>query len=497
MTYFKPALVALTLVAAPAAWADVTALDVWNDTIAMSESSGLTVTGTVDSAGAITTVRDVTLVVDAPEFSFTGKLGDMKLTETGIGTVEISTPPVYPVTITAMVEGESVEVTVLLSHQGERVVASGNPGAIIYDYSYDSLTANVTDIKAEDAPGEIAMQMTLDGFKGRVEAAAQAAARQTVSDIAIAALKTTVNATDPEKTGRFSLAFDLNDYRARTTTVTPAGVSVFDMGAKLRAGFRQDSTASVGGAAFDMRFVDDETNGAVRGTLGQSTTDVLFSKDRLVLLTNQKDIDVTVTSADMPFGELGTKIADTSFGLTMPIAPSDEAGDIRILTSFKGLEIAEVLWSMFDPMGQLPRDPANVVLDLKGKGRWMMDILDESSYGMTSDVLGEIESLQIADLEVSVAGASLTGSGAFDIDNTDLSTFPGMPAPSGQATLRLSGAMGLMDKLVAMGLIPQDQVMGVKMMLGLFARSVGEDEMESVLEITEDGAILANGQRLQ
>ena len=55
-----------------------------------------------------------------------------------------------------------------------------------------------------------------------------------------------------------------------------------------------------------------------------------------------------------------------------------------------------------------------------------------------------------------------------------------------------------MDKLVAMGLLPQDQAMGARMMLGLFARpGEGEDTLVSKIEVSGDGAISANGQRLQ
>ena len=39
--------------------------------------------------------------------------------------------------------------------------------------------------------------------------------------------------------------------------------------------------------------------------------------------------------------------------------------------------------------------------------------------------------------------------------------------------------------------------MGAQMMMGAFTRPVGEDMLETTVEITGDGQILANGQRLQ
>ena len=87
----------------------------------------------------------------------------------------------------------------------------------------------------------------------------------------------------------------------------------------------------------------------------------------------------------------------------------------------------------------------------------------------------------------------MTGDGYFAFDNSF-----GIPIPSGTANMMLVGANGLMDTLVSMGLLPQEQAMGARMMLGLFARpGDGEDTLVSTIEVKEDGQILANGQRLK
>ena len=55
-----------------------------------------------------------------------------------------------------------------------------------------------------------------------------------------------------------------------------------------------------------------------------------------------------------------------------------------------------------------------------------------------------------------------------------------------------------MENLVKLGFVPQEQVLGARMMLGLFARPGDEpDELVSEIAITEDGQVLANGQRLR
>jgi hypothetical protein len=111
---------------------------------------------------------------------------------------------------------------------------------------------------------------------------------------------------------------------------------------------------------------------------------------------------------------------------------------------------------------------------------------------------GELNSMNLNSLVLSLAGAELTGEGAFTFNNEDLESFGGMPAPTGAMDLKLVGGNGLLDKLVAMGFVPEDQALGARMMMGLFAvPGEGEDTLTSKIEVTEDGQVLANGQRLK
>ena len=109
-----------------------------------------------------------------------------------------------------------------------------------------------------------------------------------------------------------------------------------------------------------------------------------------------------------------------------------------------------------------------------------------------------LNAVTIQELLVSAAGAKLTGTGDFAFNNDDLTSFDGMPAPSGEANLSLTGANTLMDKLIEMGLMSDDDAMGARMMMGMLAvPGEGEDTLNSKIEISEDGKILANGQRIK
>jgi hypothetical protein len=146
----------------------------------------------------------------------------------------------------------------------------------------------------------------------------------------------------------------------------------------------------------------------------------------------------------------------------------------------------------------LPRDPATIELDLTGEVKLTQDLMDEKAMAQMGDTPpGELHSAKVNTLTVRAAGAELTGDGAFTFDNTDLTSFDGLPRPQGVLNLMLVGGNGLLDKLVAMGFVPEDDAMGARMMMGLFAVPAGDDVLTSTIEVNEQGHVLANGQRLK
>jgi hypothetical protein len=95
------------------------------------------------------------------------------------------------------------------------------------------------------------------------------------------------------------------------------------------------------------------------------------------------------------------------------------------------------------------------------------------------------------------AGAEVSAAGGLTFDNADTVTFGGMPRPDGTITLGIKGANQLVDNLIALGILSEDDAMGFRMGLAMFARpGAGADELTSEIEFKE-GGLFANGQRLQ
>jgi hypothetical protein len=105
-----------------------------------------------------------------------------------------------------------------------------------------------------------------------------------------------------------------------------------------------------------------------------------------------------------------------------------------------------------------------------------------------------VDNAEIKALNLKIAGAELQTTGSAIMDS---SQFP--PVPEGTVNISLTGAQGLIGKLTEIGLIPEQNVMMIQGMTAMFFRpgDGGEDHLISVIEMTKDGHIKANGMQIK
>ncbi|MFN0115052.1 MAG: DUF2125 domain-containing protein [Paracoccaceae bacterium] len=474
-----------------AARADLTADQVWQSWSDYYSSLGQEITSAAsERQGDTLVVSGVAMTAKMPTGSYSAAFGDVRLRELGDGRVEISFAPEVPITLNNTAEsGETVDMGMRMMQTGMSVVASGTPEALSYDVAAPDVRFGIDKMTVDGA--EVPMQATVAMTGGAgTHKVTSGGARAVSSSFTADALSFDVAAKNPEGEGNFTAKGNMAGISGMSDATMPEGIDMTDMKAALAAGFGLTSGLTFGSGSYSVDFNDAGKTMTANVEAGGGNLDIALSKAGLVYGGGGKAAKISVVASDLPF-PVDLAYAETGFNLTMPLSQSDAAQPVAFLVKVIDLTVSEAIWGMIDAGNQLPHDPATVILDVSGMAKLMVDLFDPAVAESPAPP-GQIDQVTLNQLLVRLAGAELTGSGAVNVDNS-----AGMPAPVGAVDLQLTGGNKLLDTLASMGLIPPDQVMGAKMMLGLFAVPTGEDVLTSKIEFKEDGGIYANGQRVQ
>jgi len=493
---------AATLVAGQAARAEVTAQQVWddwNDSLAMYGEGAVTI-GSEESGDGAVTVTDIAFTMTGEDGTvITGTLPSLVLTENGDGTVDVAMSEDYPITISspgdASTGQEPTDVALAIRQSGMTMTVSGDPGAMTYDLAaaryaleLDAVTEGGVEMPAE-------AMLAFNDVSGSYTTTT-ADMRTIEYDLGAASLDLLVDATNPDDGSTVSLSGKVADLATQASMAMPLD-AVADPEMMMN-GLALDGGYSYGGADYIFEVAD--ATGPTSGTLSTGAGELAFSvsSDSVTYDSSVTGVAVEVASAMMPF-PISATVAEYGISLLVPMSATDAPTDWAFGLNLTDLAVNEEIWAMLDPGAMLPHDPATAIIDLTGTATLFYDFMDPAQMEAmeAAAVPGEINSVSLNDLNLSIGGAQVTGTGAFTLDNTDMTTFAGIPRPEGAVDLQVDGLNGLIDTLVSMGLLPQEQVMGARMMLGLLFVPAGDDQLTSRIEVTADGQLLANGQRLQ
>ena len=439
-------------------------------------------------------VTGMKIAMDQDGAKINGGIDEVRFRDLGNGTVEVTMADAYAIDLLMPESGKTQEISLKLTQPGVRLIAGGSATRTEYTYSAPSV---VIDMQIREDGAILAdIDTVLSGIAGAYTLETQTATSVLDSTLSIDTVGFTIAAGDTESGANITGALAALKLGSNGTFL---GIDAMEnMAQALRDGFAAEVDLSFGQGDYtiDVRDSGKPSKLVASNATGHFRTEM--TKGALRYGVGGTGVKMVVTGADIPFPELRLGYEEASFDVLMPLIASDQPTDFTILTRFVDLAVSDEIWAMFDPIATLPRDPATVIIDAKGKMRLTTDLLDEQAMAaLGADIPGEIHALDLTELTVKFAGAQVTGTGGVTFDNTDTATFDGVPAPTGQFDLEIRGGNALIDKLVAMGAIPADQAMVTRMMMAMFAKpGDGPDVLTSSLEFRDKG-FFANGQRLK
>ena len=481
---------------ATASYADVTAQQVWDDwksQLQIYGDDGLTVSGETMANGVLT-VSDVTLKGEEDDVSIVAEIGNLTFTEQGDGTVRVGMAPSYPITFSS----NDFELTLLTSMEAVETLVSGTPDAMTYDLSaarYQIEIAHLSEY-GDAIPGDA--RLTAYDLRASYQST-PGALNALVFDGSLGRVNVLIDFADPDGSDEYvTMGADLRDVALALDTALPMEFDVDNPDFDSLRDAHLVGSFGISGAdyVFDINDNGDIAQGSV--TTGSSLVEADLSFERLSYATMTNDITLDIVTPDLPM-PLRLSADNYGYGVSLPTARADEAQTFDLSIDFSNIAINDAIWDMFDPGAVLPRDPITLQLEVFGKLRPLFDFLDPAQAAAIADaeLPVELHSFTLDTLRVSGLGAMLSGSGALLFDNDDTQTFAPFPRPEGTAGLQIDGLNALLDNLIEMGLVQQGDIMGPRMMMGMFARSVGDDQMAVDVEILEGGEVRVNGNRVR
>ena len=499
--------IGLSLFATTAA-ADLSAQDVWGDWRAYIEGMGYTVTATEAANGDTLAVNDITAV--SPQSDDIGqttiRLGNLQFVTNGDGSVDVVMPSSMPMTIDIAAQGinPATQVEVIYTQSGQKMTTSGDTAALSYDYAADTFGLALASLTVGDETmGNDTARFSLNGTalssQTNVTVAEQ---RSYAQSMEIGGMTYDVFFKEPDDVAAISLNSTLNDLSFTGSSAIPlSGLpATQNMTPLLAAGFAFDGTFGAKGTQTQVEITSEDGTSKLKTTSVNSTLALAMGADGIQYDVNADQVQMGGQLAGLPF-PLFVEMAKYGVALRAPVTKSDEPQDFKLAFNMTDFTMSDIIWALFDASGQLPRDPATIALDLSGKAKVLVDGLSSQNAQeviATGTKPAELNALKIDRLLVDALGAKFEADGDITFDNTDTTTFPGFPKPVGDLNISISRANGLMDKLTAMGMLPAEQAMGARMMMGLFAvPGAAPDTLQSKIEFNDSGQILANGQRIK
>lgn len=492
---------------ASAAFADLTSAEVWADWQSYMETSGYEVSASQATDGATLTVSDLTMVMDLGEDAGEGTaritMESLRFVDQGDGSVSIELPKTTSVDVSMIGEdGEDIDFTIAFDQDSPVMTVTGDPTNLTYTYAVPSATIGMSGLSVDSVPigpdvAKLAVDMTDISYVTSTTIGDLRGIDQTGS---VAAIAYDVAFTDPAGEGSFKLTGGMDTLGYDGTMALPVESDPQDMNAMLNDGFEFDGVITSTGGNYDLSFNSPDGSGTANSTSQGGEIKIAMGAAGLLYDVVQRNMNVNVLVTEFPL-PLSFSAAEAGTSVQMPLQKSNEQQDFGMTLELSDFTMSDVIWGLFDPTGRLPRDPATLLVDLGGKAKVLFDFLDPAQAEVLEQsgaAPGELNALTLNTLELDAVGAKLTGAGSFTFDNSDTVTFDGVPRPLGALDLTLAGGNGLLDKLVGMGLVPEEQAMGARLMMGLFAvPGDSPDTLNSRIEVNPEGHVLANGQRIR
>ncbi|QXT39823.1 DUF2125 domain-containing protein [Gymnodinialimonas ceratoperidinii] len=485
----------LALAAASPAVAQTSAPELWAEWLAQAEATGQNVTADVTETDTGLTLSNLTVLFEDEAVTTRGVIDEIQMTENADGTISVSYSDLYTMTFTFSVDDDAppANIEMLVRHENLGMEVSGEAGARVYAYAADQLSITEGRLWGGGSePPTIDVDMVLTDLDSTYTiTGTDPATMRFSSDGSLGGLTLRVELASPDEPGSFKSGLMIGPMEATSAGTLLSLANLNQADDALPEGFELTGNTTYASMAFEMLFEAPQEGFAVNYRNDGGSIGAAIAPDEMSYNIAASGARAMITGTDIPV-PVEFSVGSSEVALSLPLMASDAPQDMGLRVGVQELVVGDALLSMVDPGRALPRDPMSLLFDASGQVQLFMDLANIDPDEMTGPP-GELRTLSVNEMNLSVGGAALTGTADFNFTPGQI-----VPMPVGSADLELAGGNALLDALIDGGLVPNEQGAFIRGAANVFARpGAGPDTLETTVEFGADGSITANGIPLQ
>jgi len=503
----KLLIITFTILSISKASADVTTQDVWNKLRSFITSSEFELTATETRKHGVLKVNDLFFSRTLPNKNFGQGLqlslsfSSLRFTQNSDGTVSILLPKQVIINVHSdSASDKELVLEVKYTHKKPEITVSGTPDEPVYNYTAEKSHLELGKLKLNGIDLlRFGLFAHADIKKININSAAiKSTPYNFMQTLTIE--EVVYFAGMPMKDSSMDLNGEILEFRGSNNMTLPFIKKLESSTSLLTAGANFKTNWEYSGKKFNFSSNETGKDGKIKRQSSSGVGELKLNQEFLKLFLESTETDLSLSHDDLPFPVV-LELQKLSTNISLPLAANIKAEPFSVGIELSDFTMSEILWSLFDKNSVLPRTPISVILAVYGKTKILVSDLKSAILGnlTAKETLPiELKDLTLEKFYLSGAGATVNSSGTFEFDNSDLVTFRGLPRPIGQLEIKLQGGDTLLDRLIEINLIPKAQAIGIQMMLSMFSVPGDlDEELKALLELTEDGHLLANGQRIR
>ncbi|MBT5087877.1 MAG: hypothetical protein HOM71_10400 [Deltaproteobacteria bacterium] len=487
--------------------ADVTTQDVWNKLRSFITSSEFELTATETQTHGVLKINELFFSRTLPNKNFGQGLqlslsfSSLRFTQNSDGTVTILLPKQVIINVhSESASDKELFLEVKYTHTKPEITVSGTPDEPVYNYTAEKSQLELGKLKLNGIDLlHFGLFAHADIKKININSAAiKSTPFNFMQTLTIE--KVVYFAGMPMKNSSMDLGGEILEFRGSNNMTLPFIKKLESSTSLLTAGANFKTNWEHSGKKFNFSSNETGKDGKIKRQSSGGAGELKLNQEFLKLFLESTETDLSLSHDDLPF-PVTLELKKLTTNISFPLDSNMKAKPFSLGVGLSDFTMSEVLWSIFDENSVLPRRPISLIFDTYGKTKILFNDLKSAAWGdlKTKGTFPvEVEKMTLQNFYLSGAGIAVNGHGIFEFGKSDLLKFKGKSLPIGWLEINFQGGNTLIDRLTKINLIPKAQSLGIKMMLSMLTVPGGlDDELKARLEVTKDGHILANGQRIR